>query len=65
MNNERIHNIIETMNDKELAHELCVLNAICNIPGIVESMFIDYINDMETELKDRIAERFLEMQTEQ
>ncbi len=53
------------MNDAELAHELLVLNAIFSIPGIVESAHIDYISDAETELKDRIAERFLEMQTEQ
>lgn len=53
------------MSDAELAHELRVLNAIFSIPGIVESSHIDYVSDAEMELKDRIAERFLEMQTEQ
>lgn len=53
------------MSDAELAHELYVLNAIFSIPGIVESAHIDYISEAEMELKDRIAERFLEIQTEQ
>lgn len=60
-----IYNNIEKMSDAELAHELYVLNAIFSIPGIVESAHIDYISEAEMELKDRIAERFLEMQTEQ
>lgn len=60
-----IYNNIEKMSDAELAHELYVLNAIFSIQGIVESAHIDYISEAETELKDRIAERFLEMQTEQ
>lgn len=61
MTDERMIEIVNAMTDEELVRELRFIDAVENIPQFPELVLIDYVNDLSLAVKDRVAERFIEL----
>ena len=64
MIDESTYRMIDKMDDAALITELQFISAVHSIPNYPDLVLIDYINDVEMAVHERVAQRFMELHTQ-